>query len=147
MKHTLSPRKDGVALFAAAIAAVAPFANTQARSMLYYCDFDTVTDGTLTWVNKGTGEVEPTVYQNGATAPGYAEGGPWGSGYALRENVYTTLLLGDGSASLGCGTTKGFTISSSTVPANSTQRPEAQSISNTSRTLRLVLMTTYSSDM
>ena len=111
MKHTLSPRKDGVALFAAAIAAVAPFANTQARSMLYYCDFDTVTDGTLTWVNKGTGEVEPTVYQNGATAPGYAEGGPWGSGYALRENVYTTLLLGDGSASLGCGTTKGFTIS------------------------------------
>lgn len=111
MKHTLNPRKDGVALFVAAIAAVAPFVNTQARSMLYYCDFDTVTDGTLTWVNKGTGEVEPTVYQNGATAPGYAEGGPWGSGYALRENVYTTLLLGDGSASLGCGTTKGFTIS------------------------------------
>jgi hypothetical protein len=111
MKHTLNPRKDGVALFVAAIVAVAPFANTQARSMLYYCDFDTVTDGTLTWVNNGTGEVEPTVYQNGATAPGYAQGGPWGSGYALRENVYTTLLLGDGSASLGCGTTRGFTIS------------------------------------
>lgn len=111
MKHTLNLRKDGVALFVAAIVAVAPFANTLARSLLYYCDFDTVTDGTLTWVNKGTGEVEPTVYQNGATAPGYAEGGLWGSGYALSENVYTTLLLGDGSTSLGCGTTRGFTIS------------------------------------
>ena len=110
MKHTLNPRKDGVALFAAAIAAVAPFANTQARSMLYYCDFDTVTDGTLTWVNKGTGEVEPTMSHSGRTI-GDAEGGPFGSGYALSEVAYNSLLLGDGSTSLGCGTTRGFTIS------------------------------------
>ena len=96
---------------AAAIAASAMTAN--ARSLLYYYDFDKVVNGALvyTGVNKGTGALEPTFKQNGSNPLGFVSGGALGSGYALRESSPSSLWLGDGSASLGCNTDRGFTIS------------------------------------
>ena len=83
------------------------------RSLLYYYDFDKVENGALvyTGVNKGTGALEPTFKKNGSNPLGFVSGGALGSGYALSETSPSSLWLGDGSASLGCGTDRGFTIS------------------------------------
>ena len=83
------------------------------RSLLYYYDFDKVENGALvyTGVNKGTGALEPTFKQNGSNPLGFVSGGALGSGYAFSESSPSSLWLGDGSASLGCGTDRGFTIS------------------------------------
>lgn len=96
---------------AVAVAASAMAAN--ARSLLYYYDFDKVENGALvyTGVNKGTGALEPTFKQNGSNPLGFVSGGALGSGYALSESSPSSLWLGDGSASLGCSTDRGFTIS------------------------------------
>lgn len=110
MKHTLNPRKDGVALFAAAIAAVAPLANVQARSLIHYFDFDTPSGNGLayTGVDKGTRPANFTL--KGSSVPRTT--GALSSDYAYYTSAAKTgIWLGDGSASLGCGTTQGFTIS------------------------------------
>ena len=84
-----------------------------ARSLLYYYDFDNVSDGALVYngVNKGTGNGMFTLKQDGTSALGYVSGGAFGSPHAFYSSTATSLWLGDGSTSLGCGTTRGFTIS------------------------------------
>lgn len=84
----------------------------QARSMLYYYDFDTVTDGVLQYedVNKGTGTASVTLKNYGADALGYDDGA-LGSDHTFNNSTKAGLWIGDGSTSMGCGTDKGFTIS------------------------------------
>ena len=97
-----------------AVAAVAASAMTaQGRSLLYYYDFDKVENGALvyTGVNKGTGTLEPTFKQSGSNPLGFVSGGAFGSDHAFSETSSSSLWLGDGSASLGCNTDRGFTIS------------------------------------
>ena len=97
----------------AAVAVAASAMTASARSLLYYYDFDKVENGALvyTGVNKGTGALEPTFKQSDSNPLGFVSGGALGSGYAFSESSPSSLWLGDGSASLGCGTTQGFTIS------------------------------------
>ena len=92
---------------------VAAASSANARSLLYYYDFDTVKNGALvyTGVNKGTGTLEPTFKQSGSNPLGFVSGGALGSSYAFSETSSSSLWLGDGSASLGCNTDRGFTIS------------------------------------
>ena len=99
-------------LVAAVVFAASAMA-ANARSLLYYYDFDKVENGALvyTGVNKGTGALEPTFKQSGSNPLGFVSGGALGSGYALSESSPSSLWLGDGSASLGCSTDRGFTIS------------------------------------
>ena len=97
----------------AAVAVAASAMTASARSLLYYYDFDKVENGALvyTGVNKGTGALEPTFKQSGSNPLGFVSDGALGSGYALSESSPSSLWLGDGSASLGCSTDRGFTIS------------------------------------
>ena len=99
-------------LVAAVVFAASAMA-ANARSLLYYYDFDKVENGALvyTGVNKGTGALEPTFKQSGSNPLGFVSGGALGSGYAFSESSPSSLWLGDGSASLGCSTDRGFTIS------------------------------------
>lgn len=98
---------------AAAVCVVAAASSAHGRSLLYYYDFDKVENNALvyTGVNKGTGTVEPTFKQSGSSPLGFVSGGALGSGHAFSETSASSLWLGDGSASLGCGTDRGFTIS------------------------------------
>ena len=95
---------------AVAIAASAMAAN--ARSLLYYYDFDTVQNGALvyTGVNKGTGTAEFTFKNNDSASLGYTTGA-LGSDHTFYSSNKSSIWLGGGSASLGCGTQRGFTIS------------------------------------
>ena len=104
--------KTVVSLLAATLC-VAAASSAHGRSLLYYYDFDKVENGALvyTGVNKGTGALEPTFKQSGSNPLGFVSGGALGSGYALSESSPSSLWLGDGSASLGCSTDRGFTIS------------------------------------
>ena len=99
------------AIAAAMCAAMAP-SNAHARSLLYYYDFDKVENNALVYagVNKGTGTAEFTLKQNGSATIGQTSGA-FGSDHAFCDSNKSALWLGDGSASLGCGTTQGFTIS------------------------------------
>ena len=95
-------------------ATIAASATASARSLLYYYDFDTVENGALVYegVNKGmVSNADLTLQQSGSLLPGYVADGAFGSDYALCQNSKTSLWLGDGTTSLGCGTTVGFTIS------------------------------------
>ena len=92
----------------AAVAASAMMAN--ARSLIHYFDFDTTSGSGLayTGVDKGTSPANFT--RKGSSVP--RTSGALGSDYAYYVSADNTALwLGDGSDSLGCGTTKGFTIS------------------------------------
>ena len=93
---------------AASVAATPLFA----RSLLYYYDFDTVENSSLVYTvcNKGTGTAEPVLKQSGTAALGHTTGA-LGSDHAFYTSTVSSLWLGDGSASLGCGTQRGFTIS------------------------------------
>ena len=96
------------AILAAAIATSAMSAN--ARSLIHYFDFDTPSGSGLayTGVDKGTRPANFTL--KGSSVPRTT--GALGSDYAYYSSAANTgIWLGDGSASLGCGTTQGFTIS------------------------------------
>ena len=95
---------------AAMIAAAAMATTANARSLVHYFDFDTPSGSGLAYtdVDKGTSPANFTL--KGSSAP--RTSGAFGSTYAYYASADSTALwLGDGSASLGCGTTKGFTIS------------------------------------
>ena len=97
------------------IAAVAIAASTMAanaRSLIHYVDFDTLSGSGLAYtdVDKGTSPADFTFKQNGTAYAPYTSGA-LGSDHAFYSSSGTSLWLGDGSASLGCGTTQGFTIS------------------------------------
>jgi len=96
------------AIAAAAFAAAAMPA--QARSLVHYFDFDTPSGSGLAYagVDRGTSPADFTL--KGSSVPRTT--GAMGSDYAYYASAANTALwLGDGSASLGCGTTQGFTIS------------------------------------
>ncbi len=84
------------------------------RSLLYYYDFEDVQNGGLVYseINRGSGSVELTgKFKSGSTIP-YSTSGAFGSSGAYKAaSNQNSLWLGDGSASLGCGTEKGFTLS------------------------------------
>ena len=84
-----------------------------ARSLLYYYDFDKVENGALvyTGVNKGTGTAEFILKEKSIGAGAGYSTGALGTDYAFCSTTQNSLWLGDGNASLGCGTTKGFTMS------------------------------------
>ena len=101
------------ALVAAAICAATAPSPSYARSLLYYFDFDKVENGALVYegVNKGTGTAEFILKEKSVgVGAGYSTGA-LGTDYAFCSTTQNSLWLGDGNASLGCGTTKGFTIS------------------------------------
>ena len=99
------------AVSAAAIAASAMAAN--ARSLLYYYDFDKVENGALVYegVNKGTGTAEFILKEKSVGVGAGYSGGALGTDHAFCSTTQNSLWLGDGNSSLGCGTAKGFTIS------------------------------------
>ena len=83
----------------------------QARSMLYYYDFDAVENGALVYsgTNKGSGQAVETLKNFGSDVIDYATGA-LGSAYAFNSGKQSGLWIGDGATSMGCGTAKGFTI-------------------------------------
>ena len=96
-----------------AIAAVAASAMAaHGRSLIHYFDFDTLNGSGLAYtdVDKGTSPADFTLKQNGTAYAPYTSGA-LGSDHAFYSSSKTSIWLGDGSASLGCGTTQGFTIS------------------------------------
>ena len=97
---------------AVSAAAIATSTTASARSLLYYYDFDTVENGVLvyTGVNKGTGTAEFTFKNHESSPLGYTTGA-LGSDHAFYSSSRSSIWLGSGSASLGCGTERGFTIS------------------------------------
>ena len=96
----------------AAVAAAASVMVANARSLIHYFDFDTLRDGSLAYagVDKGTRPADFTFKNNGSASLGYTTGA-LGSDHAFYSSNKSSIWLGDGSASLGCGTTQGFTIS------------------------------------
>ena len=82
------------------------------RSLIHYFDFDTPSGNGLAYtdVDKGTSPANFTFKNNGSASLGYTTGA-LGSDRAFYSSNKSSIWLGDGSASLGCGTTKGFTIS------------------------------------
>ena len=101
------------ALVAAAICAATAPSPSYARSLLYYFDFDKVENGALVYegVNKGTGTAEFILKEKSVGVGAGYSGGALGTDHAFCSTTQNSLWLGDGNASLGCGTTKGFTIS------------------------------------
>ena len=83
-----------------------------ARSLLYYFDFDRVENGALVYdgVNKGTGTDAFTLKVNGGSVAPSISNGALGSSHAFCSSTRTSLWLGS-DRSIGCGTTRGFTIS------------------------------------
>lgn len=105
-------------LGAAVIAGVAMFPiAVQARSRLYYFDFDTVEGGALVYngTNKGTAQTEVWAVKSpdsGDTTGYYTSNCALGSAGTFSAHAGNSLWLNpDGSTSLGCGTTSGFTMS------------------------------------
>ena len=98
-------------LVAAVVFAASAMA-ANARSLIHYFDFDTLRDGSLAYagVDKGTRPADFTFKNNGSASLGYTTGA-LGSDHAFYSSNKSSIWLGDGSASLGCGTTQGFTIS------------------------------------
>ena len=96
----------------AAVAVAASAMTASARSLIHYFDFDTLSGSGLayTGVDKGTSPANFTFKNNGSASLGYTTGA-LGSDRAFYSSNKSSIWLGDGSASLGCGTTKGFTIS------------------------------------
>ena len=93
---------------AAAVAASAMTAN--ARSLIHYFDFDTPSGTGLAYTGVDKGTIPANFTLKGSSVP--RTSGALGSDYAYYSSAADTAIwLGDGSASLGCGTTKGFTIS------------------------------------
>lgn len=89
---------------------VATVSSVHGRSLIHYFDFDTLSGSGLAYtdVDKGTRPANFTL--KGSSVP--RTSGALDSDYAYYSSAADTALwLGDGSASLGCGTTKGFTIS------------------------------------
>jgi len=94
----------------AATLCAAAASSAHGRSLIHYFDFDTPSGNGLayTGVDKGTRPANFTL--KGSSVPRTT--GALGSDYAYYSSAANTAIwLGDGSNSLGCGTTKGFTIS------------------------------------
>ena len=119
----MKQKNNSLSGFAALMAVALSATFAQARSLLYYYDFDTVTDGALVWqnANKGTGTRVP-VYkhntsQSGTPAFGFTAEGAFGSDHAFYTsdgtsiNDSASIWLGTDAEPLECGTTNGFTIS------------------------------------
>ena len=87
-----------------------PF-SAEARSLLFYYDFDTVENGALVYsgTNKGSGHAVETLKNFGSDVIDYADGA-LGTAYAFNSGKLSGLWIGDGTTSMGCGTAKGFTI-------------------------------------
>lgn len=118
-----------IAVAAVALLSLAMSLSVHARSLLYYYDFDTVDESgnlVVTGVNKGTGTQEPAVVDKDGNAGGSCnvgkqEGGAFGdSSYAIYTGSDYSLWLPAPAADLGCGTTKGFTISFWVKPPSDT---------------------------
>ena len=93
---------------AVAVAASAMAAN--ARSLIHYFDFDTPSGNGLAYTGVDKGTIPANFTLKGSSVPRTT--GAIGSDYAYYTSAANTAIwLGDGSASLGCGTTQGFTIS------------------------------------
>ena len=93
---------------AVAVAASAMAAN--ARSLIHYFDFDTPSGNGLAYTGVDKGTLPANFTLKGSSVPRTT--GAIGSDYAYYTSAANTAIwLGDGSASLGCGTTQGFTIS------------------------------------
>ena len=92
-------------MLAAATLAAAASLPAQARSLLYYYDFEDVENGGLVYsgINRGSGSVGLTgKFKSGSTIP-YSTSGAFGSSGAYKAaSTQNSLWLGDGSASLGC---------------------------------------------
>ena len=103
---------------AVAVGALLPM-TAQARSMLYYYDFDTIENGSLVYtnstdhanINKGSGTAEFHKSANSPEIIPYTTEGAFSSSGAFYANSKGTIWLGDGSKSLGCSTVQGFTLS------------------------------------
>ena len=101
-----------------AVGALLPM-TAQARSMLYYYDFDTFENGSLVYtnstdhanINKGSGTAEFHKSANSPEIIPYTTEGAFSSSGAFYANSKGTIWLGDGSKSLGCSTVQGFTLS------------------------------------
>ena len=94
----------------AATLCAAAASSAYGRSLIHYFDFDTPSGNGLAYtdVDKGTRPANFTL--KGSSVPRTT--GALGSDYAYYSSAANTgIWLGDGSASLGCGTTQGFTIS------------------------------------
>ena len=94
----------------AATLCAAAASSAHGRSLIHYFDFDTPSGSGLAYtdVDKGTRPANFTL--KGSSVPRTT--GALGSDYAYYSSAANTgIWLGDGSASLGCGTTQGFTIS------------------------------------
>ena len=83
------------------------------KSTLYYFPFDELNDGKLVYENKGTAvSAGITCQKNGAnTDIAYVQPGALGSLTAFCSSQKPSIWIGDGSASLGCSSKTGFTIS------------------------------------
>ena len=101
-------------MLAAATLAAAASLPAQARSLLYYYDFEDVENGGLVYngINRGSGSVGLTGKFKSGNKISYSTSGAFGSSGAYKAaSSQNSLWLGDGSVSLGCGTEKGFTLS------------------------------------
>ena len=110
---------DCVAVAMAVLLSIVVAETASARSLLYYYDFDTVDESgniVVTGVNKGTGNLEPSVVNTSGQVcdgnVGKREGGAFcDSSNAIFTDSNYSLWLPSPAADLGCGTTNGFTIS------------------------------------
>ena len=89
---------------------VATVSSVHGRSLIHYFDFDTPSGNGLAYTGVDKGTLPANFTLKGSSVPRTT--GAQGSDYAYYTSAASTgLWLGDGSASLGCGTTQGFTIS------------------------------------
>ena len=89
---------------------VATVSSVHGRSLIHYFDFDTPSGNGLAYTGVDKGTLPANFTLKGSSVPRTT--GAQGSDYAYYASAASTgLWLGDGSASLGCGTTQGFTIS------------------------------------
>ena len=89
---------------------MAAASSANARSLIHYFDFDTPSGNGLAYTGVDKGTIPANFTLKGSSVPRTT--GALGSTYAYYSSAANTAIwLGDGSNSLGCGTTNGFTIS------------------------------------
>ena len=89
---------------------VAAASSAYGRSLIHYFDFDTPSGTGLAYTGVDKGTIPANFTLKGSSVPRTT--GALGSTYAYYSSAANTAIwLGDGSNSLGCGTTNGFTIS------------------------------------
>ena len=83
---------------------VATVASVHGRALIHYFDFDTPSGNGLAYTGVDKGTLPANFTLKGSSVPRTT--GAQGSDYAYYASAASTgLWLGDGSASLGCGTT------------------------------------------